>query len=479
MGVDSTSVSFMPFIPEIIVLVMIGVIMVVDLFIKEANRKVVYVLSQLTLLVAAAFTWHDLGARETLFDQQFVFDDLAFMLKLFMYILTFGVFLYSRGYVMRKKIMFGEFHVLMLLSLLGGMVLVSANSLLTLYIGLELLSLPQYAMVAMLRDETKAPEAAMKYFVMGAVASGILLYGISLIYGATGSFLLPNITTAIGYSLAHSPLLLVGMIFIVVAIAFKFGAVPFHMWVPDVFEGSPTAVTTFIATVPKLAGFAMMVRLLYETLPLLQSQWSALLMALAILSLVVGNLLAIVQTNIKRMFGYSAVAHVGFIFLGMSLGTTEGYTAALFYTITYALMSLGGFGVIALLERSGQAFDHIEALRGLNSRNPWLAFIMMLLLLSMAGVPPLLGFDAKLLILFGLVHQGYYYVTGIALLMAVIAAYYYLRVIKTMYFDAPSVNETVPLSLDGRVGISVNGLAVLVLGCLPAGLIALCQAVFA
>ncbi len=470
--------SVLPAMPEIVVLVMIGVIMIVDLFIRQANRKVVYILSQLTLVVAAAFTWHDFGIQDIAFQKQFMFDDLAFVLTLFMYLLTFGVFLYSRGYVVRKKMMFGEFHILILLSLLGGMVLVSANSLLTLYVGLELLTLPQYAMVAMLRDETKAPEAAMKYFIMGAVASGILLYGISLIYGATGSLLLPNIAMATGYSAAHSPLLIFGMIFVVVALAFKFGAVPFHMWVPDVFEGAPTAVTLFISTVPKLAGFAMMIHLLYEALPLLQPQWSAILMALAVLSLIVGNLLAIVQKNIKRMFGYSAVAHAGFILLAVSLGNAQGYAAALFYTIAYGLMSLGGFGVIVLLERSGQGFDNIESLRGLNSRNPWLAFVMMLFLLSMAGVPPLLGFDAKLLVLLGLVQQGDYYVTGIALLMAVIAAYYYLRVIKVMYFDAPSITEPVALPLDGKIGISINGLGILVLGCLPAGLMGLCQLVF-
>lgn len=469
---------FMAATPEIIVASMICVIMLVDLFLKKTQKRVVYTLSQLTIIVAAAFTWHDFGVHEIIFQQQFILDDLAWILKLTLYLLALGVLVYSRDYTQHHtRPAFTEFHLLTLFSLLGAMVLISANSLLTIYVGLELLSLPLYALVALKRDTAHSSEAAMKYFVMGALASGMLLYGISMVYGATGCLVLPSIATAAANTV-HPSVLLVGLIFLLAGLAFKFGAVPFHFWVADVYEGAPFSVATYVATVPKIAGFAMLIRLLHDMLPLQQANWSPILFVLAILSLIIGNLLAIVQKNIRRMFAYSTIAHVGFIFLGVGLGTAEGNAAALFYSITYGLTALGGLGILTLLNAHSDSFNHIEDFSGLNSRNPWLAFMMMLLLLSMAGIPPLIGFDAKLLILNALIHQHHFYLAGIVLLMSVIGAYYYLYVIKTMYFDMPATTQKVKIAGSGKVGSTLNGLAVLLLGCLPGGLIMLCQAAF-
>lgn len=470
---------FVSALPEVIVLAMICVIMLTDVILVSINRQVVYTLSQLTLIVAAAFTWHNFNISAVLFHQQFVLSPLAVILKLFMYLMCFGVFLYGRRYNTEKALAFGEFHVLALISLLGGMVLVSANSLLVLYIGLELLSLPLYAMVALNRSSVSSTEAAMKYFIMGAVASGLLLYGISLVYGATGSLVLPTIaSTIMQHQLAASPILVFATLFIVAGIGFKFGLVPFHMWVPDVYQGAPTSVTTLVATVAKLAGFGMLIRLLQEMLPAEQLHWGPVLMALAVLSLIVGNIAAIAQKNIKRMFAYSTIGHVGFIFLAVALGTASGYSDALFYAIVYAITSLGGFGMLVLLSQQGQEFEYLEDFAGLNSRHPWLAFMMMLLLLSMAGIPPLVGFDAKLMVLLDLVRQGHLVIAAIALITSVIGAYYYLRVIKVMYFDAPIRSDKLVLSGDAQSAITINGLAVLLLGCLPGALMLVCQNVF-
>ena len=408
---------------------------------------------------------------------QYVMSRFTTVLKLFIYLMTFGVMVYSRHYTTSREIMRGEFHVLTLLSMLGAMVLVSANSLLTLYLGLELLSLPLYALVAMQRDRTICAEAAIKYFVMGALASGMLLYGMSLIYGLSDSLLLPQI---VGHAanFAHDPVLLVAMVLVVAASAFKLGAVPFHMWVPDVYQGSPSSVTAFLGTVPKLAAFALLLRLLAGALPVLHVEWHQVLIVLAILSLLIGNVLAIVQTNIKRLFGYSTISHIGFILLAVAMGDASGYRAGLFYVIAYTLTALGGFGVVILLSQKRFNADSIEDYVGLSSRAPWVALMMMFFLLSMAGIPPFLGFDAKLLVILQLIRHANYGLATFVLVMSVVGAYYYLRIIKLMYFDEPIKEAPVLLSVDHQCLLTINGWAMLVLGILPAGLLMLCHVAF-
>lgn len=470
--------NFMPALAEIVMLIMVCVIMFADLFLGQRYKALSYALAQLTLIAAAVCTWRTLGPMaEITFDGQFVLDRLAGILKMFMYVATFASFLFSRRYIADRHIPSGEFYLLTLLSLLGAMVLVSANSLLTLYIGLELLSLPLYALVAIRREAGKCSEAAMKYFIMGALASGMLLYGMSLIYGETGSIILPTIASSLNNQ-ANS-VVLFGTAFVLVASCFKLGAAPFHMWVPDVYEGSPTAVTIYLGSVPKLAAFAMLIRLLVEALPAAAGHWQAALSAIALLCLIGGNLAALMQKNFKRLLAYSTIGHVGFILLGVAMGTFSSYGAALFYSLIYILMAVGGFAVILILSKVGFEADKIDDFAGLNNRHAWLAFMLMLLLLSLAGIPPLVGFTAKLMVLKSLVDQQHYYLAFIALFMSVIAAYYYIRVIKVMYFDAPMQVAKIELPTDMVVAISVNGLLMLGLGMLPAGLIAYCYQVFA
>ncbi len=473
---NSLTTLFAPAVPEIFLLVMICVIMLVDLFLPASRRGVTYVLSQLTLIVLAFVTInHATATTVYTFDHQFLVDRLSVVLKCFMYLMVFLLFLYSRRYVAQRQIMRGEFHVLILLSLLGGMVIASAASLLTLYLGLELMSLPIYALVAIRRDAESGGEAAMKYFVMGAIASGFLLYGMSLVYGISGSLQLTQIANAVEQGMQHSALLLFGLMFFIVGIGFKFGLAPFHMWVPDVYQGSPTSITALIGTMPKLAAFALLIRLIVDGLHGLQVDWQVWFYILAIISIFLGNVLAVVQHNIKRMFAYSTIAHVGFIFLGIAIGTIQGLNAALFYTIVYVIMAIGGFGVVLMLSRQGLEVDNISDFAGLNARHVWLAFLMMLLLLSMAGVPPLLGFDAKLLIINALVDQHQYFLAGFALVMSVVGAYYYIRVIKVMYFDQPADQVAIKPAHDGMVVLSINGLAVLVLGFMPSVLMGVCH----
>jgi NADH-quinone oxidoreductase subunit N len=380
------------------------------------------------------------------------------------------VFLYSRRYLEQRNIAASEFYLLALLSMLGAMVLVSANTLLTVYLGLELLSLPLYALVAIRRDSGRAAEAAMKYFVMGALASALLLYGMSLVYGATGSIVLSEIAG----QTANTPVMLFGAVFFIVGVCFKLGAVPFHMWVPDVYEGSPTATTLYLGSVPKLAAFAMLVRLLVQAMPGLGAHWQLVLMVIAVLCLVGGNLAALMQRNMKRLLAYSTIGHVGFILLGVSVNAFNGVGAALFYVIIYVLMAVGGFAMVLLLSNNEMEADKIEDFAGLNSRHSWLALMMLLLMFSMAGIPPLVGFTAKLVVLKSLVAQGDYYLAGLALLMSVVAAFYYIRVVKIMYFEAPHHHTPITIEKDAFLGISVNGLLMLALGLLPAALLAYC-----
>ena len=355
--------------------------------------------------------------------------------------------------------------------------MLSANTFLAMYLGLELSSLTLYAMVAMDRDFKDAAEAALKYFVLGSLASGIFLYGISLLYGVTGSIELHEIARLVGER--QDSVLLAAMIFIIAGLIFKFGAVPFHMWVPDVYQGSPTSTALFISSAPKIAAFTITVRVLQQALPGLQSSWVPMLMAISIFSMLFGNLIAIAQTNIKRMLAYSSIAHMGYALLGILAGpaSSTGYSAAMFYVATYVLVVVGAFAIIAILSRHGIEFDKLEDFRGLNVRNPWLAFMMLLLLFSMAGIPPTVGFFAKLGLLEALVQAGYVWLAVLALLFALVGVYYYLRVVMLMYFEEPHANASTPIPLSGVVfaAITVNGCAALVLGILPSSVIDLCR----
>ena len=364
-----------------------------------------------------------------------------------------------------------------LFGLLGIMVLASANSLVTLYLGVELLALSLYAMVAFHRDSGSAAEAAIKYFVLGSIASGSLLYGISIIYGVTGTLELGRLAQAVATLGPQQVGLLFGLAFVIVGVAFKFGAVPFHMWVPDVYQGSPTAVTLFLSSAPKLASFALAFRLLGEGLAGLHTGWGQMLAIVAVLSMALGNVVAIAQGNIKRMLAYSTISHVGFILLGILAGTTEGYQAALYYTIAYVIMSIGGFGMVILLSRGGFEAEQLDDFKGLNARSPWFAAVMLMLMFSMAGVPPFIGFWAKLAVIQAVLNIGALWLAIVAVAFSVVGAFYYLRVVKLMYFDEPDERRSLEGGRTLRLVLSVNGLAVLVLGLFPGLMLALCASV--
>ncbi len=470
--------NFVPALAEIFVLTMACVVLIVDLFLTERNRVITYLLSQATLLGAAVLTvsLHN-NSTELTFSGGFIRDGMGDVLKVFIYLVVAVVFLYSREYLVVRKLFKGEFFVLGLFAVLGMMVMVSGHSLLTIYLGLELLSLSLYAMVAMHRDSMPASEAAMKYFILGAIASGMLLYGMSLIYGATGSLDIGVIADTLRMSPGDDMVLLLGLTFIIVALAFKLGAVPFHMWIPDVYHGAPTPVTLFIGSAPKIAAFAMVMRLLVDGLGPLHVQWQDMLVILAALSIVAGSVIAIAQRNLKRMLAYSTIAHVGFLLLGILAGTENGYAGAMFYVLVYALMTLGAFGMILMLSRAGFEADEIEDFKGLNERSPWFAFVMLILMFSMAGVPPFVGFYAKLAVLQAVIDAGLVWLAVLAVLSAVIGAFYYLRIVKYMYFDKPGDESALQSNFDMRATISANGLLILGLGIYPSGLMALCVTV--
>ena len=467
-------------LPEIFLLSMACLILVVDVYLPAEKRNLTYVLTQFSLIATLALLLsNQTDTRVLAFNDLFVQDAMADALKLFIVIISFGVFVYSREYLQARNIFKGEFYVLGLFSIVGMMLMVSANNLLMLYLGLELLSLCLYALVAFNRDDGNASEAAMKYFVLGAIASGMLLYGMSILYGLSGSLQLSEISQAVTKAEGAQNIgMIFALVFIVVALAFKLGAVPFHMWMPDVYHGSPTAVTALIGTAPKLAGFAMIMRLLVEALGGLQADWQQMIIVLTVLSLAVGNIIAIAQTNIKRMLAYSTISHVGFILLGILAGTAEGYSSAMFYTISYAMMSLGGFGVIMLMARQGFEADNITDLTGLNQRSPWFAFIMMILMLSMAGLPPTVGFWAKLAVLTAVVDVDLVWMAVIAVFFSIIGLFYYLRIIKVMYFDDAVDTQPLECGRDMQIALSTNGLAILALGLYPAALMSLCVSVF-
>jgi NADH-quinone oxidoreductase subunit N len=467
--------ELVPAFPEIFLTAMVSGILILDLFLSDERRAITYWLTQLTLLGCAliSVTTFQYGALPA-FNGMFMDDPMGDVLKLMVYIAVIVFLVYARHYAEARGLFRGEFLVLVLLSTLGMMVMISANHFLTLYLGLELMSLSLYAMVALDRDSPVATEAAMKYFVLGALSSGLLLYGMSMIYGATASLGLENVSYALLAPDVNRTVLTFGLVFVVAGIAFKLGAAPFHMWVPDVYHGAPTAVTLFIASSTKLAAFAFMLRLLAEGLQQLAADWQGMLMLLAIASIAIGNITAIAQSNLKRMLAYSSIAHMGYMLLGVLAGTLNGYASAMFYVVVYVLMSLGTFGMIILLSRAGFEADNLDDFRGLNRRSPWYAFIMLLLMFSMVGVPPTVGFYAKLAVFQAVLEAGFVWLAVAAVLLSVVGAYYYLRVIKLMYFDEPV--ELTPLEprREMRLVMGANGMAVLILGILPQPLMALC-----
>ncbi|WP_303903821.1 NADH-quinone oxidoreductase subunit NuoN [Thiohalomonas denitrificans] len=467
--------DFLPVVPELFVLGMACLILVVDLFLSDRSRVVTYLMSQATLVGALVVT---LGLSSPIaqvtMNGTFVLDPMATLLKSVVYIASFVAFLYAKDYLRARSLFKGEFFLLGLFAVLGMMVLISAHSMLTVYLGLELMSLSLYAMVALQRNSATASEAAMKYFILGAMASAMLLYGMSMLYGATGTLDLGELGARVQGAGPSSLVLVFGLVFLIVGIAFKLGAVPFHMWVPDVYHGAPTAVTLFVSSAPKLAAFAMLMRLLVDGLPGLHGHWQDMLILLAVLSVALGNVLAIAQANIKRLLAYSGISHVGFLLMGVLAGTPEGYAAGMYYAIAYVIMTLGGFGMVILMSRAGFEADRLEDYKGLNERSPWFALMMLILMFSMAGVPPFLGFWAKLAVLEAVVSIDLIWVAVVAVVFSVIGAFYYLRVVKYMYFDKPEDEHSLVAGSDLRFLLSANGLAVLGLGIFPGSLLALC-----
>lgn len=465
---------------EIFILLMACVLLVVDVAAGKGRRWLAYLLAQLTLAGCFGITLATLdGQGVTTFGNMFVDDLFADFLKLVLYPAVAVMLVYSREYLAARNLDKGEFYVLVLFATLGMMVMISACHFLTLYLGLEMLALSLYALVAIDRDSARATEAAMKYFVLGAMASGLLLYGMSMVYGAVGSLELFEIGQRIASGGGNKTVLVFGLVFIVAGLAFKLGVVPFHMWIPDVYEGAPTAVTLFIGSAPKLAAFAIAMRLLVTGLAELAQHWQVMLMILAALSIALGNLAAIAQTNLKRMLAYSTISHMGFMLLGLLSGIVGGdprfalnaYSSAMFYAIAYVLMSLGSFGMILLLSRAGFEAENIADFKGLNKRSPWFAAIMMILMFSLAGIPFFVGFFAKFAVLQAVVAANLTWLAVYAVLFSLVGAFYYLRVVKVMYFDAPT--DTAPLQAprDMRVLLSINGLAVALVGLLPEGVL--------
>jgi NADH-quinone oxidoreductase subunit N len=480
--------SWMTIYPEIVLLVMACVIALADLFVKSPKRTATYAL---TLLSLGGVAWlHALyaDAGQTLygFGNLVVSDPMGHWLKCFATIAVMVTLVYSRPYAAdRDMLRGGELFSLSMFALIGMSFMISGQNFLVIYLGLELLTLSSYALVALRRDHTQATEAAMKYFVLGAMASGFLLYGMSMMYGATGSLQLASVLKAIASGQVNHQVLVFGLVFIVAGLAFKIGAVPFHMWIPDVYQGAPTAATLLIGGAPKLAAFAIMIRLLVEGLLPLAIDWQQMLAFLAIGSLVIGNLAAIAQTNLKRMLAYSTIAQMGFVLLGFVAGVINGqttlaanaYSSAMFYIVGYVLTTLASFGIIMLLARQGFESEEISDLAGLNQRSPLYAGVMAICLFSLAGIPPMVGFYAKLAVLQSLIASGQGFYIGLAIFavfMSLIGAFYYLRVVKVMYFDEPVTATTVSASSDVRVVLSINGLLVLVLGMMPGALMALC-----
>ena len=479
---DFNQPNLLPAIPEMIMLAMSCLVLIVDLFLSQEKRWISLLLSVLTLALTALAVIAVAPADSiSSFGGSFVLDQLAVTLKIAVCIVAILVFVYSRDYLSDHDIYKGEYYVLGLFATLGMMIMISAHSFLLIYLGLELLSLSLYAMIAFNRKSLSASEAAMKYFVLGAMASGLLLYGISIFYGITGTLDLNQLSEVVSLKIEQYPVpLAFALTFIVVGLAFKLGAVPFHMWLPDIYQGAPTSVTLFIGTAPKIAGFAMTMRLLVDGLGDLQVDWSQMLIALSVLSMAIGNIIAVAQTNFKRMLAYSTISHVGFILLGILSGTANGFASAMFYTLTYAITSSVAFGVLLLLNRKDAEAENIADLSGLNDTNPWHAAMLAIAMFSMAGVPPTVGFYAKLSVLQSVVQIDLIWLAVFAVLFSVIGLFYYLRVIKVMYFDKPQQDQviTIKQAIDVKILLSANGLTLLGLGIFPSALMGYCILAF-
>ncbi len=466
--------DFTPASSEIFMLIMVCVVMLADLTAGDNRRYVAYLLTQITLLGCALLTFISFSTEVThTFNGLYVDDTMADILKLMVYATVSAVLVYSHTYISDRGMLKGEFFSLILFATMGMMVMISASHFLTLYIGLELLSLSLYALVALRRDSLVATEAAMKFFVLGALASGFLLYGMSMVYGATGTLHVSQLAQIIQSEASSKEVLVVGLVFIVAGISFKLSAAPFHMWAPDVYQGAPTAVTLFIGSAPKLAAFGFVMRLLVEGMGEMAADWQGMLVILAVMSMAVGNIAAIAQTNIKRMLAYSTISHMGFLLLGFISADSNGYSSALFYVIAYVLMTLGTFAMVMLLCRNGFEAENINDFKGLSKRNSWYAFIALLLMLSLAGIPPMVGFYAKFSVLQAVVNAGYVWLAVVAVLFSLIGAFYYLRIIKLMYFDEPETNEPILLNSDVKILLSANGFAVLAFGIFPQTLMGL------
>ncbi|VEG91398.1 NADH-quinone oxidoreductase subunit NuoN [Legionella spiritensis] len=468
-------------LPEIILLITACLALLGDLFLKDSCKNIAFTLSLIGLGLSGIASFLLLGSyKSIIFSGLFISDDIAQLMNIFIVLSAMVSFVYSRQYINDRQMPSGDYYILGLFSTLGMMVLVSAHSLLTVYLGLELLSLPLYAMTAIRRTNSDASEAAMKYFVMGAIASGMLLYGMSLLYGATGKLDLLDIANAIAANWQEQDALLsFALVFIMAGVGFKLASMPFHMWAPDVYQGAPTSVTLFLSAGPKIAAIGMALRLLTLGLVDITAQWQLLILVMALLSTGLGNLFAVAQSNIKRLFAYSAISHIGYALFGILAANEAGYAAALYYVLIYSVMTLGAFGLVILLSSQGMEIENIDDLKGLSKRNPWMAFMMMIVLFSMAGVPPTVGFFAKLLVLKALVDVHLTWVAVLGLLFAVVGAYYYIRVIKVMYFDDAKDSTPMTISYSSQIVFSLNCLSLLYLGLFPTSLINACINAFA
>jgi NADH-quinone oxidoreductase subunit N len=489
--IPQEAVNLIPAYAEIALLIGASAILLIDMFLSKAQRSITYVLSLLMLVVLAGISYSDFAAGTTTytFHGMFVSDPMANLLKLFTYLTVGMTLIYSRQYTSDRGMLSGnlggEFYVLALFAMMGQMVMISGSNLLSIYLGVELMSLSLYALVAIRRDNVRATEAAMKYFILGALASGFLLYGMSMLYGATGTLDIRGISEAVSRGTINPTILVFGLVFLVAGLAFKLGAVPFHMWVPDVYDGSPTAVTLLLGGAPKIATFAICIRLLVEGLMPMAFDWQQMLMVLAVLSLAIGNLTAIAQTNLKRMLAYSTIAQIGFVLLGLLAGvagTTDvtgrdaAYSSAMYYVITYVLTTVGTFGTLMLLSRAGFDADNLADFKGLSKRSGWFALLMTILLFSLAGVPPMMGFAAKFAVLNSVLATGQLWLTIFAVMFSLIGAFYYLRVIKTMWFDEPVDTTPIVANFDTKAVLSLNGVAIVLLGVMPGSLLAICLA---
>jgi NADH-quinone oxidoreductase subunit N len=467
--------DFAPAIPEIVLLILTSLLLVADSIWEKRFQFATYYVTQAILIIVGILILTSFATEQTItFNGSFVRDSFGDILKIFVVFISILVFLFSKEYLMQKNFFRGEYFTLGLYGVLGMFVMISAYNFITMYLGLEIMSLALYAMIAMRKDHRESLEAAMKYFVLGALATGMLLYGFSMVYGATGTMQFDTMAAVIEAGNADKTVLVFGLVFVIIGLAFKLGAVPFHMWVPDVYHGAPTAVTLFLGTAPKLAAFAMLYRILVEALPGLVADWQVFLVMLSILSLTVGSIAAIVQENLKRMLAYSGIGHIGFILLGVIAANPDGYSAAMFYTIVYVVTGVAGFGMIVALARVGNEFDKIADFKGLNARNPWLALMFVFVMFSMAGIPPFIGFYAKILVIEEVVKAGFTWLAVFAVITAVISTYYYLKVIKAMYFDDPEDESKLEaVSYQLHLAVSFVAILLLVFGILPSSIIEL------